>query len=116
MNRVRLRNPEKLKSLQSSREPRCRIARRRSIRLTNSPTGKPTWLRDAFGIGPLGMPYGGVRRGKGGFQIPLGPLGGCPDHRALWQVCKQMVEETIRRRIGTPREDDDEARPHGVDA
>jgi nanoRNase/pAp phosphatase (c-di-AMP/oligoRNAs hydrolase) len=84
-----------------------------SLRTTDPALDPATWLRDAFGIGPLGLPYGGGRRGKGGFQIALGPLATCPDHRALWQVCKQMVEETIRRRIGTPREEDDETRPHG---
>jgi nanoRNase/pAp phosphatase (c-di-AMP/oligoRNAs hydrolase) len=83
-----------------------------SLRTTDPALDPATWLRDAFGIGPLGVPYGGGRRGKGGFQIPLGPLSACPDHRALWQVCKQMVEDTIRRRIGTPREEE-EARSHG---
>jgi nanoRNase/pAp phosphatase (c-di-AMP/oligoRNAs hydrolase) len=82
-----------------------------SLRTTDPAVDPAMWLRDAFGIGPLGMPYGGGRRGKGGFQIPLGPLSSCPDHRGLWHVCKEMVEETIRRRIGTPREDE-EARPH----
>jgi nanoRNase/pAp phosphatase (c-di-AMP/oligoRNAs hydrolase) len=82
-----------------------------SLRTTDPALDPATWLRDAFGIGPLGMPYGGGRRGKGGFQIPLGPLATCPDHRGLWHVCKEMVEETIRRKIGTPREDE-EARPH----
>jgi nanoRNase/pAp phosphatase (c-di-AMP/oligoRNAs hydrolase) len=82
-----------------------------SLRTTDPALDPATWLRDAFGLGPLGMPYGGGRRGKGGFQIPLGPLSSCPDHRALWHVCKEMVEDTIRRRIGTAREDD-EARPH----
>jgi nanoRNase/pAp phosphatase (c-di-AMP/oligoRNAs hydrolase) len=87
-----------------------------SLRTTDPALDPATWLRDAFGTGPLGLPYGGGRRGKGGFQIPLGPVGGCPDHRALWHVCKQMVEDTIRSRIGTPREEDDDARPHGADA
>jgi hypothetical protein len=64
------------------------------------------WLREAFGTGPLGLPYGGGRRFKGGFQIPLGPLAACPDQRALWKVCKEMIEDTIRRSIGTPRADE----------
>jgi nanoRNase/pAp phosphatase (c-di-AMP/oligoRNAs hydrolase) len=85
-----------------------------SLRTTDPSVDPATWLRDAFGIGPLGLPYGGGRRGKGGFQIPLGPLASCPDRRALWQVCKQMVEDTIRRRIGTPQEEeDDQAGPRG---
>ncbi|MBK9260145.1 MAG: hypothetical protein IPM54_09950 [Polyangiaceae bacterium] len=72
-----------------------------SLRTTDPSLDPATWLRDAFGIGPLGMPYGGGRRGKGGFQIPLGPLASCPNQEALWQVVKDMVEDTIRKRIGT---------------
>jgi nanoRNase/pAp phosphatase (c-di-AMP/oligoRNAs hydrolase) len=81
-----------------------------SLRTTDPALDPATWLRDAFGIGPLGLPYGGGRRGKGGFQIPLGPLSACPDHRALWHVCKAMIEDTIRRRIGTPLEDEEDER------
>jgi nanoRNase/pAp phosphatase (c-di-AMP/oligoRNAs hydrolase) len=77
-----------------------------SLRTTDPSLDPATWLRDAFGIGPLGLPYGGGRRGKGGFQIPLGPLAECPNHRALWRVCKEMVEDTIRKRIGTTQEED----------
>ncbi len=71
-----------------------------SLRTTDPSLDPATWLRDAFGIGPLGMPYGGGRRGKGGFQIPLGPLAACPNQDALWQVVKEMIEDTIRKRIG----------------
>ncbi len=62
------------------------------------------WIRDAFGVGPLGRPYGGGRRGKGGFQIPLGPLASCPNHQDLWRVCKEMIESTIRRYVGVVSE------------
>lgn len=72
-----------------------------SLRTTDASLDPATWLRDAFGIGPLGMPYGGGRRGKGGFQIPLGPLSSCPNQDALWQVVRDMVEDTIRKRIGS---------------
>lgn len=76
---------------------------------TNDPSLDPAaWLRDAFGIGPLGMPYGGGRRGKGGFQIPLGPLARCPNQKALWRVCKEMIEDTIRKRIGSTSEEEDD--------
>jgi len=78
-----------------------------SLRTTDPSLDPATWLRDAFGIGPLGLPYGGGRRGKGGFQIPLGPLASCPNHRALWRVCKEMVEDTIRKRIGTAQDDEE---------
>jgi nanoRNase/pAp phosphatase (c-di-AMP/oligoRNAs hydrolase) len=79
-----------------------------SLRTTDPAVDPAAWLRDAFGLGPLGMPYGGGRRGKGGFQIPLGPLADCPDHRGLWHVCKAMVEDTIRRRAGTLQEEDED--------
>jgi nanoRNase/pAp phosphatase (c-di-AMP/oligoRNAs hydrolase) len=78
-----------------------------SLRTSDPAVDPAAWLHEAFGVGPLGLPYGGGRRGKGGFQIPLGPLAACPDHRALWRVCKEMVEDTIRRRIGAPRSDED---------
>jgi len=75
-----------------------------SLRTTDASLDPATWLRDAFGIGPLGLPYGGGRRGKGGFQIPLGPLSSCPNQDALWHVVREMVEDTIRKRIGTADE------------
>ncbi len=71
-----------------------------SLRTADMALDPAAWLRDAFGIGPNGLPYGGGRRGKGGFQIPLGPLSLCPNTAALWGVCKEMVEAIIRKRIG----------------
>jgi len=75
-----------------------------SLRTTDPAIDPALWLKEAFGLGPLGRPYGGGRRGKGGFQIPLGPLATCPNHQDLWRVCKEMVEATIRRRIGVAEE------------
>jgi nanoRNase/pAp phosphatase (c-di-AMP/oligoRNAs hydrolase) len=72
-----------------------------SLRTSDVALDPALWLREAFGIGPRGLPYGGGRRGKGGFQIPLGPLVGTPNKAALWGVCKEMIESTIRRQIGT---------------
>jgi nanoRNase/pAp phosphatase (c-di-AMP/oligoRNAs hydrolase) len=79
-----------------------------SLRTIDPSIDPASWLRDAFGIGPLGLPYGGGRRGKGGFQIPLGPIATCPNQRALWRVVKDMVEDTIMRRVG-PSEAEEEA-------
>jgi nanoRNase/pAp phosphatase (c-di-AMP/oligoRNAs hydrolase) len=75
-----------------------------SLRTTDPAVDPALWLKEAFGVGPLGRPYGGGRRGKGGFQIPLGPLAMCPNHQDLWRVCKEMIETTIRRRIGSAEE------------
>jgi nanoRNase/pAp phosphatase (c-di-AMP/oligoRNAs hydrolase) len=79
-----------------------------SLRTTDPSLDPATWLRDAFGVGPLGLPYGGGRRGKGGFQIPLGPLSSCPNPRALWRVVRETIEDTIRRGIGAGPEEEDE--------
>lgn len=75
-----------------------------SLRTTDPSLDPATWLRDAFGVGPSGLPYGGGRRGKGGFQLPLGPLSACPNQDGLWQLVKEMVEDTIRKRIGMGEE------------
>lgn len=75
-----------------------------SLRTTDPAVDPALWIKEAFGVGPLGRPYGGGRRGKGGFQIPLGPLAACPNHQDLWRVCKEMVESTILRRIGAIEE------------
>ncbi len=71
-----------------------------SLRTTDPSLDPAAWLREAFGVGPLGLPYGGGRRGKGGFQIPLGPLATCGDQKALWKVCKDTVESTIKKQLG----------------
>jgi nanoRNase/pAp phosphatase (c-di-AMP/oligoRNAs hydrolase) len=78
-----------------------------SLRTTDPALDPASWLRDIFGIGPLGTPYGGGRRGKGGFQIPLGPIASCPDHEALWRVVKEMIENAILRRLGPSQEEED---------
>ncbi len=75
-----------------------------SLRTTDPAVDPALWIKDAFGMSPLGRPYGGGRRGKGGFQIPLGPLAACPNHHDLWRVCKEMIESTIQRRSGVASE------------
>jgi nanoRNase/pAp phosphatase (c-di-AMP/oligoRNAs hydrolase) len=69
---------------------------------TRSPSVDPdTWLKETFGTDPqTGRPYGGGRRGLGGFQIPLGLLANCPDRDLLWGVVQATVEDRIRARLG----------------
>jgi nanoRNase/pAp phosphatase (c-di-AMP/oligoRNAs hydrolase) len=81
-----------------------------SLRTTDPGMDPASWLRDAFGVAPNGMPYGGGRRDKGGFQIPLGLLAECPDRRALWRVGKELVDHVIKKRIGTSEDEDEERR------
>jgi nanoRNase/pAp phosphatase (c-di-AMP/oligoRNAs hydrolase) len=64
---------------------------------TNSPSVDPTqFLEEAFGKDANGLPYGGGRADKGGFQIPLGVLCEADDDEALWR----LVRQTVRRRFG----------------
>ena len=78
---------------------------------TNDPGVDPAdFLRDAFGTAPNGVPYGGGRRDKGGFQIPLGLLADCPDRHALWRVAQELVEHVFKKHIG-PSDQEDEADP-----
>jgi nanoRNase/pAp phosphatase (c-di-AMP/oligoRNAs hydrolase) len=76
-----------------------------SLRTTDPSLDPAAWLKEAFGVGQLGLPYGGGRRGKGGFQIPLGPLASCPDQKGLWKICREMVESTIRKQLGATPDD-----------
>ncbi len=69
---------------------------------TRSPAFDPDeWLKETFGADPqTARPYGGGRRGAGGFQVPLGLLTSCPNRDLLWEVVKTTVEERIKTRLG----------------
>lgn len=68
---------------------------------TGSPTVDPgAWLKEAFGNDPAGGPYGGGRKHKGGFQIPLAAFAGGPDPEMLWELTRRTVEFRIRQRLG----------------
>ena len=82
-----------------------------SLRTTDPALDPALWLRDAFGLDSSRTPYGGGRRGKGGFQIPLGPLAASSDRELLWQLARGLVEETIARRAGLTGLDGRFARP-----
>ncbi len=58
------------------------------------------WIKDIFGKGPDGIYYGGGRKDKGGFQIPLGVLGKCADKELLWILIKKTIDELFYEKIG----------------
>jgi nanoRNase/pAp phosphatase (c-di-AMP/oligoRNAs hydrolase) len=68
---------------------------------THSPSVDPAvWLEQAFGSDEKGRPYGGGRRDKGGFRIPIGFLGRVTDRQQLWQLCEHAVRTALLRQSG----------------
>lgn len=59
---------------------------------THSPSVDPAgWLEQAFGHDDKGRAFGGGRRDKGGFRIPIGFLGRSTDRQQLWQLVEHAV-------------------------
>ena len=68
---------------------------------TNSATIDPEeWLKSVFGADSAGRHYGGGRRNKGGFRIPLGLFARCNDRDALWVIGKKTIEDLVLQKIG----------------
>ncbi|HEX8791319.1 MAG TPA: hypothetical protein VF765_10255 [Polyangiaceae bacterium] len=68
---------------------------------THSPSVDPAvWLEQAFGTDEKGRPYGGGRRDKGGFRIPIGFLGRVTDRQQLWQLVEHAVRTALLRQSG----------------
>lgn len=75
---------------------------------TNSPTIDPDgWLKAVFGADSAGRHYGGGRRNKGGFRIPLGLFARCRDRDALWAIGKKTIEDLVFDKIGVEQADGD---------
>ena len=68
---------------------------------THSPSVDPAvWLEQTFGADEKGRPYGGGRRDKGGFRIPIGFLGRVTDRAQLWQLVEHAVRTALLRQSG----------------
>jgi nanoRNase/pAp phosphatase (c-di-AMP/oligoRNAs hydrolase) len=68
---------------------------------THSPSVDPAaWLEQAFGHDERGRAYGGGRRDKGGFKIPIGFLGRVTDRAQLWQLVEHAARSALLRQIG----------------
>jgi nanoRNase/pAp phosphatase (c-di-AMP/oligoRNAs hydrolase) len=68
---------------------------------THSPSVDPAaWLEQAFGMDERGKCYGGGRRDKGAFRIPIGFLGRVTDRQQLWQLVEHAVRTAILRQSG----------------
>jgi nanoRNase/pAp phosphatase (c-di-AMP/oligoRNAs hydrolase) len=71
-----------------------------SLRTTSATVDPDRWLKEVFGQDSTGKPYGGGRRNKGGFRIPLGLLARSPDRNALWNLGEQTIQELVFEKIG----------------
>lgn len=68
---------------------------------THSPSVDPAaWLEQAFGHDDKGRAYGGGRRDKGGFRIPIGFLGRSTDRAQLWTLVEHSMRSALLRTIG----------------
>lgn len=68
---------------------------------THSPSVDPAaWIEAAFGQDEKGKSYGGGRRDKGGFRIPIGFLGRATDRAQLWQLVEHSAKAAMLRMIG----------------
>jgi len=68
---------------------------------THSPSVDPAvWLEQAFGHDDKGRPYGGGRRDKGGFRIPIGFLGRSTDRAQLWTLVEHAARTALLKQLG----------------
>ena len=71
-----------------------------SLRTMSHTLDPDKWIKDVFGKSPDGVYYGGGRKDKGGFQIPLGVFGKCSDKELLWILIKKTIDELFYEKIG----------------
>ena len=68
---------------------------------THSPSVDPAvWLEQAFGTDDRGRAYGGGRRDKGGFRIPIGFLGRSTDRAQGWTLVEHAMTTALLRQLG----------------
>ncbi|HEY1957997.1 MAG TPA: DHH family phosphoesterase [Polyangiaceae bacterium] len=68
---------------------------------THSPSVDPAaWLEAAFGFDDRGRAFGGGRRDKGGFRIPIGFLGRSTDRAQLWSLVEHAARTALLRQLG----------------
>ena len=76
-----------------------------SLRSSSATIDPDRWLKSVFGTDSTGKPFGGGRRGTGGFRIPLGLFARCHDRDALWSIGKKTIEDLVFEKIGVESTD-----------
>ena len=71
-----------------------------SLRTSSHIVDPDKWLKEVFGKDEMDRFYGGGRKDKGGFQIPLGVFAKCSDKELLWILIKKTIDELFYEKIG----------------
>ena len=71
-----------------------------SLRTKSHTLDPDKWLKTVFGKNKEGLWYGGGRKDKGGFQIPLGVFAKCQDKELLWDMIRKTIDELFYNKIG----------------
>ncbi len=71
-----------------------------SLRTHSASVDPGAWLESAFGMDDRGRAYGGGRRDKGGFRIPIGFLGRSTDRAQLWTLVENAMRQALLRQLG----------------
>jgi len=71
-----------------------------SLRTKSHTLDPDKWIKDVFGQDGRGSWYGGGRKDKGGFQIPLGVFSKCQDKELLWILIKKTIDDLFYQKIG----------------
>ena len=71
-----------------------------SLRTRSHTLDPDKWLKNVFGQDKEGQWYGGGRKDKGGFQIPLGIFSKCSDRELMWILIKKTVDELFYSKMG----------------
>lgn len=77
-----------------------------SLRTKSHTLDPDKWIKDVFGKDDRGNFYGGGRKDKGGFQIPLGVFSECSDKELLWILIKKTIDELFYEKIGVENKSD----------
>lgn len=71
-----------------------------SLRTHSASVDPGVWLEQAFGHDDRGRAYGGGRRDKGGFRVPIGFLGRSTDRSQLWTLVENAMRQALLRQLG----------------
>ena len=71
-----------------------------SLRTHSASVDPAVWLEQAFGCDDRGRAYGGGRRDKGGFRIPICFLGRATDRAQLWTLIEHAMRNALMKQLG----------------